>query len=119
MDDLIAFIRARCDEDEAAAKVPAGCDGNRWTAGKTAVLDKDGTGAVAMWIMPGVADHIARHDPARVLREVEAHRAMMFLVWNRANQYDGIDGTVADTLLSQLAAIWSDHPDYRPKWATR
>ena len=53
----VAFLRARLDEDEAAAKA---------------------------WLPFGNPDsaqreHIARHDPARVLREVAAKRAILAL----------------------------------------
>jgi hypothetical protein len=75
--------------------------------------------------------HIARHDPARVLREVAAKRAIMEL----ADEATGLDLTVdndrrveprdeadepyvGDLILRQLAAVYSDHPDYNSKWST-
>ena len=55
------------------------------------------------------AAHIACHDPARVLREVAAKRAML----------EDLDLTYPDAvhLRKLLAAAWSDHPDYQRDWA--
>ncbi|MFE9855563.1 DUF6221 family protein [Streptomyces sp. NPDC005780] len=79
-DDLVQFIRARLDEDERAAQR---ADPGSWTlrtlgrhdlaAVKTesGLMQLDGSRATAN------AVHIARHDPARVLREVEAKRLLL------------------------------------------
>lgn len=64
------------------------------------------------------ARHIARHDPARVLRDVEAKRR----IWLKAAGYTS--SVIADTdfkatweaVLEELASIWSDHPDYEKDW---
>lgn len=64
------------------------------------------------------ARHIARHDPARVLRDVEAKRR----IWLKAAGYTS--SAIADTdfkaawetVLEELASIWSDHPDYEKDW---
>jgi hypothetical protein len=53
--------------------------------------------------LPGGLWHIARHDPARVLRQCAALRLALEF-WR------GL------TRLRTIAAIWSDHPDYRPEW---
>lgn len=75
--------------------------------------------------------YVARHDPARVLREVAAKRRVM----QRHHRSDA--STVSDYCagcahdpegwpeielndcpeLRDLAAVYSDHPDYRPEWA--
>lgn len=82
MDDLIAFLRARLDETEAAAKA-AGDDeaGRTWTGSDNGYPDggtvTDGRGRTVVCDegAPDTAQalHIGRHDPARVLREVEAN----------------------------------------------
>lgn len=55
--------------------------------------------------------HIARHDPARVLREVEAKRAIVALTLNLT------DGDPDEfSTLRHLAAVYSDHPDYDEAW---
>jgi len=113
MDDLIAFIGARLDEDEAAAKAAAeatGCPiwgiaGNiSARASRTIVTSghiEVGSEAEAL--------HIAEWNPARVLREVEAKRAIVLV----ASKVLG-DGRLF--VLGQLATAWSDHPDYRDEW---
>lgn len=65
MDDLIARIRAAIDEDERIAKAAV-----NWSYG------------AQEWADAGEPDwvHIARHDPARVLRQVAAHRKILDIV---------------------------------------
>jgi Family of unknown function (DUF6221) len=75
------------------------------------------------------AEHIARHDPARVLREVAANRAIVeFYVeppsgfrTRNTEVLSGAEGasgraprvlTVLEAIVLDLAAVWSDHPDY-------
>lgn len=61
-----------------------------------------------------VGAHIIRHDPARVLREVEAKRKVVDrYAWLREHGDTGD----ARWVLPLLAAVYADHPDYRPEWA--
>lgn len=66
-----------------------------------------------------VGGHIARHDPARVLLEVEAKRRT---VADHAHiPGDGINFTSAEQnraedLLRNLSSIYRDHPDYQDEW---
>ena len=66
----------------------------------------------------GVGTHIARHDPARVLREIAAKRALLAL----ASEALGDDTTVPDAeymageIVKALAPVYSDHPDYQQEW---
>jgi hypothetical protein len=111
--DLVAFLNARLDEDEAAARAAAGAP---W-------LPDIGTDAVA--------EHIARHDPARVLREIAAKRAIVDFYVEPPNGFltgiaeavgdsEGGSGrtprplTVIEAVALDLADVWSDHPDYDP-----
>ena len=66
-DDLIAFLNARLDEDEAAAKAAWGVEWD-WRYVTRPFGER-----------PSIAHtvHIARHDPARVLREVAFKRAIL------------------------------------------
>jgi len=129
VDDLIAFIRARLDEDDAAARELAGWPHWHHThavtahgpiiliaAGEDDEEDDEIDVASVERDLPEAAEHIARHDPARVLREVEAKRNVLSIIGSSRNQYDGIDDGVADELLKAIASAWSDHPDYRAKW---
>lgn len=84
MDELIAFLRACLDEDERVARaVPVGeicAPPAHWATGAD-------PGGEETWVLgtyedinahtPAAADHVARHDPARVLREVEAKRRIL------------------------------------------
>ena len=126
--DLIAFLNARLDEDEAAAK---GAAGDVWEyrdtwvwCGPFEVADIFG-GAD----MEEIGGHIARHDPARVLREVTAKRAIVtrYAAVRRAfgDREGGLwpdvsrrEKSHAYATLCDLAGIWSDHPDYQDEWAS-
>ena len=111
MADLASFIRARLDEDEAMANAAAkyhSWSDNPWYSGEI---------------------HIARHDPARVLRQVTAMRAILD-AHDRPEHYcpipvvHGRHGqlwTPAEGpcwTLRSLAAIWSDHDDYASAMGT-
>jgi hypothetical protein len=150
---LVAFVEARLDEDEATAK--AASAGGAWryedgdSVGAWTLYDEHWTIADLKTYqyeeydyavrMPRARDpryvdadangaHIARHDPARVLREVEAKRAIL-------GQYEAVCAEVrepksADHLaharsrqfqleqvLPLLALPYADHPAYNPAWA--
>jgi|GEM_PF-1634836 len=80
---------------------------------------------------PALAAHIARQDPARVLAEVQAKRGMLDLHVLAEQDYG--DGFVTELCmvcdpeepepfypcrtLRHLAAVYADHPEYRPEWA--
>ena len=126
--DLIAFLNARLDEDEAAAK---GAAGDVWEyrdtwvwCGPFEVADIFG-GAD----MEEIGGHIARHDPARVLREVTAKRVIVTRYAAVRRAFDDREGGLwpdvtrrekshAYATLCDLAGIWSDHPDYQDEWAS-
>jgi hypothetical protein len=64
------------------------------------------------------AQHIARHDPARVLREVAAKRAVLDAY--RAERDGGFGGSGftegLEFTLRHAAVAWDDHPGYREEW---
>ncbi len=77
------------------------------------------------------AEHIARHDPARVLAECESKRQVLSLldiaeqhsdrVRRNASEYRFVSQAEVpcDVLLcvvQRLALPHADHPDYRPEW---
>jgi hypothetical protein len=129
-DDPVAFLKARYDEDEELARQ---------------ALE---TGTAPMWdpasnvfLMPGLRNrrrlaaqgvegaldgaveaHIARHDPARVLREIEAKQELL-------SRYEamesgvlvliGVESILSEyrrVILPQLALPYADRPDYRDEW---
>ena len=120
--DLLDFLRARLDDDQriaqdAVAKLGADGDVAEWQADAWSVYcggvgdgTLAGTGRVFSGSWPdnpptSVSTHIARHDPAHVLREVAAKRAIIDMV-----------NSPPPMTLRWLAAVWSDHPDYRAEW---
>lgn len=81
--DLVVFVRARLDEDEAAA---GAASPGPWhvNAESDEVLAVDGVTVADGFALSGrqlrvTTAHIARHDPARVLAEVEAKRRIVDL----------------------------------------
>ncbi len=117
MSDLVAFLRARLGEDEAEARLAAR-EGGTWTQddpvrfpgaisslGGQVVYDEGAPDE-------NQAPHIARHDPARVLREVEAKRAILAERWGGPDHQD-----MWEAVSRHLAAVYRTHPDYDPAWA--
>ena len=133
IEDLVTFLNARLDEDEAAAKAA--------TVGPWEFEGDDPTDDEIYSVHDGIADlvgvavaftrdrqvangqHMARHDPARTLREVEAKRAIIAeagRIAQSASMYPNQGNAAAliamQTVLKILAAEDRDHPDYRQEW---
>ena len=103
--DIVEFLRARLDEDEAVA---------RGGADPYVLAERHG------WVPVGAEwEHVARHgDPARVLREVEAKRRIIQEHVDQVEMDDPCVPIVAgERLLRHLGAVYADHPDYDPEWA--
>lgn len=135
MATITEFLLARIEEDEADA-LSAGegawfVDGTWWLEGVEHA--RVGPDEVA-FTHPGYVSHIARHDPARVLREVKAKRAIMSE--HELEDYEGVPscwlcahvfswGKEPDrpgpcATLRALAAVYADHPDYNlERWTKR
>ncbi len=64
-----------------------------------------------------LGEHIARHDPARVLAECAAKRAVVALAWAYGDgpEHPRTLALAADTL-RHLATAYADHPDYDERW---
>jgi hypothetical protein len=126
VDDLIAFLRARLDDDEQTAR--AAHQPNWLTDGRRGLrygLDDE-------WMTDALttadADHIARHDPARVLAEVDAKRQIVTAYEEAATEfkdigpgmvsYDRMVGSVSSlrTAIECLSLAYADHPDYQDMW---
>ncbi|GAB3994624.1 hypothetical protein GCM10029992_09660 [Glycomyces albus] len=65
------------------------------------------------------AVHIVRHDPARVLAEVAAKRAVLDLVLADQNEHGGKNSDRWNQVMRLLALPYQGHRDYRKSWAPR
>jgi hypothetical protein len=125
--NIVAFLTARLDEDERIAMAAVGRAAEWWTTGPgypeapevNVVNDRDDV--IAFETSGLYAEHIARHDPARVLADVAAKRAIVArhstgtgslraLGWYCEVCNDGC------AELPALAAVYADHPDYDESW---
>lgn len=83
-------------------------------------MDREG---ILSSVQPEQAAHIARHDPARVLREVTAKRTILNAYnesrWDKGEGHEdyatgkerGLEAAV-----EAIAAVYAGHPDYRTDW---
>lgn len=117
---LVQFLEARLADDElmAAAATDGAAD---WHVLYTYRDVRDGDGryvvlADSLYPTTGQAAHIARHCPARVLRQCEAARAVIaeFLRLEALGDLPGRDA--AGVALKALASVYGDHPDHDPAW---
>ena len=126
--DFVQWLRAQLGEDERIAR-RAG-DSFR-QIGETGVIvategDRAEECASANWA--GVAEHIVRHDPARVLREIEAKRAVvaryefacgeacrLTLTEEEREVWVQVAGALQSCVLL-LAGAYEDRPGYQESW---
>ena len=113
MDEVITFINARLDEDEAALR-----DDDDDQPGELRFGEMDDRTARYTW-------RFANND--RVRREIEAKRTIVAMyqhemlptVHEPEREVQELIEQRVDVLedvLLTLAAVWSDHPDYQPEW---
>ncbi|MFE9335259.1 DUF6221 family protein [Streptomyces sp. NPDC007063] len=104
MGDLVAFLRARIDDDETVARKAA----DDW--------EPDPDASAWMGTEFDVTPHVLRHDPARVLAEVEAKRRI--LRWHLDEECCSVclDDVEGCPLFRALAMPYASHPDYREEW---
>ena len=152
MTDLVEFLRARLDEDEQVARYSG--EPGRWDIGECVSTDEPGRtewevvtedGNITARTATNMrAAHIARHDPARALREVERDREIVELhgiVHRNIGWMDDGDDEYGEIpvcglcvprhshfrcredvpkgpclTLRLLALPHVDHPDYRGEW---
>ena len=136
MDDLLTFLRDRLTEDEQAARAatagPWEVD-TECNEGGFLLRQTDGPAHViydpAPWEENGRDfEHFARHDPSRVLADVEAKRRIIELaeqVFNTAWSEKDDQGICFShpiasrrmrDVLCLLALPFAGHPGYRPEW---
>lgn len=138
MTDLITWLRAQLDTDERMAREATP---GRWHwidpggSARSALVAGDMTPAgwrvvlrAAGEVYPSAADaaHIEANAPARALRQVQAHRAILERYEDcLARLHDPEHSTVEaagqlreyeDFVLPALASIYSDRDGYREEW---
>lgn len=107
---LVEFLQARLDEDERAAQA------GQHSQVATMVAKQSGK--------QNVLNFWHRHDPARVLAEVDAKRRILD-TWECENQDRDrhVEGEtrawLMDEVLQALALPYASHPDYRQAWRPR
>lgn len=116
---LTEFLLARIAEDEALAlRITPGrqAKNGRWNRGS--IQDQ-----AVRTIDPLHADHMGRHDPARVLAECDAKRYIVDIHsgWHTCPDEDAVEDDDATEpapclTLRILAAVYAGHPDYRQDW---
>ncbi|MEU1284924.1 DUF6221 family protein [Kitasatospora sp. NPDC005856] len=127
-DDLLQFLTARLDEDEQAARLgTAGQPLTRQqieTTGVIVAVDGRHSEECATGNWAGIAEHIVRHDPARVLAEVDAKRRIMAEHqwrrepdWPSGRQCRQCATEHPCSTLRLLVLSYATHPNYRPAWA--
>jgi len=126
--DIREFLEARLAEDEARAREACDSDSGRWFMGdkwnvyraedEAPEEDFEENKLVTWGNVKPQSEHIARHDPARVLRDVEAARQRIELaaklLAERGHKFWAYAG---GQLLRLEAARYADHPDYDPTWS--
>jgi hypothetical protein len=135
-EDLIDWLRDQLNEDE---QIALAIEVKEWTEESSWFNDmlnplpsqrRERPGWLPMITVEDVR-HIARHDPARVLREVEAKRKVIELyeyavaAWlldrdkpNPPTVHLG-EKAMAEAVLQALALPYSDRPGYREEWRTQ
>ena len=125
---ITEFLLARIAEDEevalaAAGWNPAGTDRSdgQWIRVGMASVENSYSGSSVIYSDNGqtsaeVADHVARHDPARALAECKAKRAILAC-------HEGCDDCAygLDDLCMQICALasaYADHPDFLAEWVS-
>lgn len=77
---------------------------------------------IAEFLLARIAEDEAErehhYDPARVLAECEAKRRIVNLSWHHFGEDDYAWGMeeAKRQILAVMAAVYSDHPDYREAW---
>lgn len=116
---ITEFLLARIAEDEAVARDATALAEVPWRAtyGRQVETAHDG-----YLVTPedehsrsddptdAVSEHIARHDPARVLAECEAKREIVRVYLSNPMSWQ------SEVAVRALAAVHADHPDYDESW---
>lgn len=138
MTELVEFLKARLDEDFEVARnamhEDASVSPGEWITEHHGSefhehpdrchIAEDRKGVywtVASEVFIPNAEHMARHDPARVLREIAAKRAMIadWEIYADAAypDFEGGFSSAMDGVVDELARVYWDHPDFKADWS--
>lgn len=121
MSDVVEFLRERLDEDEEIARRVV----DRW------YIDTDGCASRPIEQWADGEDRLPNHhnvwflvhDPARVLRDVDAKRKIVEAYHEGRENPECLTNPMWHALVYQLkrtchalASAYSDHPDYLREW---
>lgn len=115
---MIAFIRARRNEDESAARLAIEIGGEgRWSETASGCIDTRATGELDDIIVVcdlRLSRFIARNNPAHAINRVISDRAIV-------DDYEARlrvdpDDELAEEALRALALVDDDHPEWRYEW---
>lgn len=118
---MVEFLQARLAEDDLIALTAT--DGSpQWMTlyDYRDVKDDEGHYVVqADTRHPSLeqAAHIARHCPARVLREVEAKRAVIAEFLRCEAVGDLLGRGIIEDILRSLCSVYAEHPEYNDAWS--
>jgi hypothetical protein len=128
IDELVVWLRGVLDEDERVART---LDGEGWSAqgcdihGMRRVTVDYSAEYVVACTLAVRGEHIALHDPAAVLADIEAKRRVLdeqARLLDGATTCDHCDLThepavdLAAVLLRLLAMAYANRPGYREEW---
>ncbi|MFJ7100157.1 DUF6221 family protein [Streptomyces albogriseolus] len=128
MDELVRWLGVQLDEDERIARVAAneleGLElGSEWRYDGRSVETVRERTMVAVgsqdFMEPGVGGHVAEHDPARVLREIDAKRELLRQYEHLKYEVmpDDLTGVWAfEAVLRAHALVYAGRPGYRDEW---
>lgn len=142
MTELVEFLKARLAEDFEVARnamhEDAAVSPGEWITEHhgsefheqpdSCLIAEDRKGVywtVASEVFIRNAEHMARHDPARVLREIAAKRRIIEdyrIARSALDQTDSRGSLRAGSnaffvACLALASVYSDHPDFSERWA--
>ncbi|MCG5464206.1 DUF6221 family protein [Micromonospora sp. MED01] len=129
-DDRVAWLTAQLDDDERVARAAADC-GPEWRFSEGAIYPSDVDRHPGALIHGGYdylddqyGEHIARHDPARVLRRVAAGRKILAkyqgaLMQEPKRPDDQVNRgylIAMSQAVSALTTEYDDRPGYQEGW---
>jgi hypothetical protein len=133
MDDLVRWLGKQLDEDERVARRAGDTFRQIGETGVIVATEGDRAEECASANWAGIAEHIVRHDPARVLREVDAKRQLIRELLEYEAQFDSDRGCGHDADyfasglhnghmpkdilgLRLIASGYSHRPGFREEW---